>query len=54
MEEREHFLEVYNQFVVNDNDSSDMDAEETRNFYKKDNGIELSIGDKVYVIEGEL
>ena len=54
MEEREHFLEIFNQFAVNDNDSSDMDAEKTRNFYKKDNGVDLAIGDKVYVIEGEL
>lgn len=54
MEERDHFLEVFNSHVINDNDSSDMDTEETRNFYKRDNGLELSIGDKIYVKEGEL
>jgi hypothetical protein len=54
LEEREHFLEIFNQFVINDNDSSDMDAEETRRFIKKDNGVDLTIGDKVYIIEGEL
>ena len=54
LEEREHFLEVFNNYAVNDNDSSDMDTEETRNFYRKENGIELSVGDKVYVKEGEL
>jgi len=31
-----------------------MDAEETRAFFKKDSGIELAVGDKIYVTQGEL
>jgi len=37
-----------------DIDTSDMDAEETRNFLKRDSGIDITIGDKIYVTSGEL
>ena len=35
-------------------DSSDVDVEKTRNFYKKDLEAEFGIGDKVNVTKGEL
>ena len=37
-----------------DEDTSDMDAEDTRNFLKRDSGIDITIGDKIYVNTGEL
>ena len=53
MDEREKFLQTYNNNVQGD-DSSDMDQEETRAFYKRDIGMEMQIGEKIYVTSGEL
>lgn len=48
------FLETFNMYSTHDQDSSDCEAEETRQFYKKDADLEISIGDKIYVTSGEL
>ena len=53
MDEREQFLAIFDKFNVGD-DSSDADAAETREFIRKKDLVEISIGDKIYVKEGEL
>lgn len=55
MEERQLFLDTYNSHVVGANeDSSDNSPDETRQFFKRDASAELTIGDKIYVVQGEL
>ena len=53
MDEREQFLQIFDKFDVGD-DSSDVDAVETRRFIMKQDLVDISIGDKIYVKEGEL
>jgi ribosomal protein L24 len=54
MEERHQFLDAFNANTLGEADSSDCSPEETRTFMKRDTGAELIIGDKIYVIQGEL
>lgn len=53
MEEREQFLQIFDKNDQGD-DSSDVDAAETRRFIMKQDLSEIQIGDKIYVKEGEL
>jgi len=54
MEEKQMFLDTFNQNTLGEPDSSDVEPDETRNFFKRDSGMELSIGEKIYVTSGEL
>lgn len=55
-EEREQFLQTYNANLNEDNNSSDEEnpPEKTRAFFKKDSAADLAIGDKIYIVSGEL
>ena len=52
--ERELFLSTFNQFAANEDDSSENEVEWTRTFLKRDSGIDIGLGDKILVREGEL
>ena len=53
MDEREQLMNVYDAFKI-DGDSSDMDENDTKNLIMKKDLVDLNLGDKVYVKEGEL
>ena len=49
------FLKTFNSHSKENNyDSSDQEPEKTRQFFKRDAGAEITIGDKIYVTSGEL
>jgi hypothetical protein len=53
-EERERFLKIYDANCLGENDS-DEDRAETRNFFARDSsGMDLVIGDKIFITEGDL
>lgn len=53
MDEREQLMNIYNDFK-NDGDSSDMDEDEAKNLIMKKDLVDLNLGDKIYIKEGEL
>lgn len=54
-EERERFLKIYDANCLGENDSTDEDKEEIRNFFKRDStDMDLVIGDKIFITEGDL
>lgn len=50
-EERERFLKIYDANRSGDNDSSD---EEMRERIEDSSGMDLVIGDKIFITEGDL
>jgi hypothetical protein len=46
-------MNIYDAFKI-DGDSSDMDEDDTKNLIMKKDLVDLNLGDKVYVKEGEL
>ena len=52
--ERELFLSTFNMYSKNEDDSSENDVEWTRTFLKRDSGIDIGLGDKILVRDGEL
>lgn len=54
-DERERFLKIYDGNCLGENDSTDEEREETRNFFKRDStGMDLVVGDKIFITEGDL
>ena len=47
-------MSTFNQHAANEDDSSENEVEWTRDFLKRDSGIDIGLGDKIMVKEGEL
>ena len=47
-------MSTFNQFAKNEDDSSENEHEWTRTFLKRDSGIDIGLGDKILVRDGEL
>lgn len=53
-DERQAFFDIYNEFMKNDQDSSEMGNEKTKNFIKKDVMLDINVGDKIFIKGGDL